>query len=155
MPVLGYERMTSQDFCQMSYGVAPEYMLPAPPHMWDKHHENSFSGYVSRTPEVENHGVNMTYNSEGLLTYLGSYCRVSVILFLANEFYRLGQLCAKRNEIYLVQRIFFNVLRINHILYFHIYLAIRIDSLYYLFHNHYGYIEDYTKCVVRNISNEQ
>lgn len=80
MPVLGYEIMTSQEICPMGYSAASEYMVPA--HVWEKQHNAPYSDFQSRSGGADHRGINVTYNSEGLLTFETLVSTAYICLFI-------------------------------------------------------------------------
>ncbi|KAM3963232.1 hepatocyte nuclear factor 4 isoform 1-T1 [Aphomia sociella] len=65
MPVFGYENMSTQELCMMSFASAPQYMTPGPVQTngWDKPSASPYPGYMQRSPP-ETTDVPMAYSGE-------------------------------------------------------------------------------------------
>ncbi|XP_072942889.1 hepatocyte nuclear factor 4-gamma-like isoform X1 [Epargyreus clarus] len=63
MPVLGYEMTSSQELCT-GYGMTPEYMVPGPPHVWDKAPVSPYSVWHRSPVEDTQRNVNTPFNAD-------------------------------------------------------------------------------------------
>lgn len=52
----------------MGYSASPQYMVPGPTPVWDKHAINPFSGYAQRCPSEPNRPLQTIYGNEGLFS---------------------------------------------------------------------------------------